>query len=81
MKISRHHLGLAIAFALGITLRFWHLDFKPLWLDEVITALITLGRSYSDVPVEVVFPISRLPEIFTFNSAATCPEIARTLAT
>lgn len=80
MKFSRHYQGLALALVLGTTLRFWNLDFKPLWLDEVITALFALGRSYNDVPVDVVFPLNRLEQIFTFNPASSCGEIARTLA-
>lgn len=81
MKFSRHYQGLALALALGTALRFWNLDFKPLWLDETITALFTFGRSYNDVPLDVVFPLNRLEQIFTFNPATSCPEIARTLAT
>ena len=76
MKSLYHYLGLAIAIALGAALRFTQLDAKPLWLDEVITALISLGRSY-DVPLERVFPLSELEALFTFNSAKTCPEIAQ----
>ncbi|MCL1472279.1 glycosyltransferase family 39 protein [Argonema antarcticum] len=81
MKLSRHYQGLALVLVLGTTLRFWNLDFKPLWLDEVITALFTLGRSYHDVILDVVFPVNRLEQIFTFNPATSCGEIARTLAT
>lgn len=81
MKLSVHYLCLALAIALGAALRFWNLDFKPLWLDEVITGLFSMGRNYNDVPLEVVFPLSAVAEIFTFNPTATCPQIAHTLAT
>jgi uncharacterized membrane protein len=53
-----HYLVLVGAIALGTILRFWHLDLKPLWLDEVITALFSLGRNYNDVPLEAVFSLS-----------------------
>ena len=43
---ARHYLTLAAIVLLGALLRFWHLDLKPLWLDEVITALFSLGRNY-----------------------------------
>lgn len=80
MTISRHYLGLALAIALGTILRFWNLDYKPLWLDEVITALFTLGKTYNDIPLETVFSLNRLPEIFSFNSAVSCPQIAGNIA-
>ena len=80
-KLFLHYLALAGAIALGAILRFWHLDLKPLWLDEVITALFSLGRSYNDVPMEVVFSLDRLEQIFTLKPAVTCPQIAHTLAT
>lgn len=80
MKFSRHYLGLAFAIALGTILRFVNLDLKPLWLDEVITALFTLGKSYNDVPLNEVFSLAKLPEIFTYNGAISCPQIAQNLA-
>lgn len=76
-----HYLVLVGAIALGTILRFWHLDLKPLWLDEVITALFSLGRNYNDVPLEAVFSPQRLQQIFTFNPDVSCPQIAHNLAT
>jgi uncharacterized membrane protein len=76
-----HYLVLVGAIALGTILRFWHLDLKPLWLDEVITALFSLGRNYNDVPLEAVFSPQRLEQIFTFNSDVSCRQIAHNLAT
>ena len=66
--------------ALGAVLRFQNLNLKPVWLDEVITALFSLGRSYNDVPLEVVFPLDRLQQIFTLNSAVGCSQIAHNIA-
>jgi len=74
-----HYLALAGAIALGAILRFWHLDSKFLWLDEVITAIFSLGRNYSDVPLDTIFPLERLEQIFTFQSAS-CSQIAQNLA-
>lgn len=65
---------------LGTGLRFWNLDAKPLWLDEIVTALFGLGRSYGDVPVEVLFPVDRLPELFRFQAGRGCEAIAQTVA-
>jgi uncharacterized membrane protein len=79
--LSFHYLALAGVIALGTALRFWHLDLKPLWLDEVLTALLSLGRSYSDVPLEVVMPLSTLPNLFTLQPGVSCPQIAHAVAT
>ncbi len=78
---SLHYVSLAGAITLGAILRFWHLDLKPLWMDEVITAIFSLGKRYNDVPMEVVFPLERLQEIFTFQPGVSCPQIAQTVAT
>lgn len=74
-----HYLALAGVIALGAILRFWHLDSKFLWLDEVITAIFSLGRNYHDVPLDAVFSLARLEQIFTFQSAS-CSQIAQNLA-
>jgi uncharacterized membrane protein len=79
MKFSRHYFGLAIALAVGATLRFWNLELKPLWLDEVITALFSLGKSYANVPLEVLLPLNSFREIFTLNSVSNCPTIAQNI--
>lgn len=81
LKFFLHYLALAGVIVLGAALRFWHLDLKPLWLDEVITALFSLGRTYDDVPLNVVFPLSTLKQIFTLKPDVSCAEIAHTLAT
>ena len=82
MKLfSLHTLGLAVAIALGAALRFWNLDVKPLWLDETITALASLGRSYNEIPLGMPFSLSTLKQIFTLQSAATCPQISQIVIT
>jgi uncharacterized membrane protein len=77
----RHYLGLAGAIALGAILRFWHLDLKPLWMDEVITTIFSLGKSYHDLPLNVAFPLERVQEIFTFQPGTSCNQIAENVAT
>jgi uncharacterized membrane protein len=77
----RHYLLLLLILILGLGLRFWHLDSKPLWLDEVLSALFTQGRSYQDVPRQQLFPLSALDQLFTLKSGVTCPQIAHTIAT
>lgn len=80
-KNYQHYLLLAGLIILGAMLRFWHLELKPLWLDEVLTALLSLGSRYEDVPLEVVFPASILHDLFTLKSSLSCPEIAQAVAT
>jgi len=79
-NLSTHYWTLAGVIVLGAILRFWHLDLKPLWLDEVLTALLSLGRLYVDVPLDVVFPLSTLQQLFTLKPDVSCPEIAQAVA-
>lgn len=79
-NLSQHYLALTGVIALGAILRFWNLDLKPLWLDEVLTALLSLGRPYKDVPLEVVLPISTLQQLFRLQPNVSCPEIAQAVA-
>lgn len=74
-----HLLILVAVVLLGAGLRFWNLDVKPLWMDEVITALFSLGHSYADVPLEQTFNVSALNQIFEWQPA-TCTAIAKTVA-
>ncbi|MGM3307014.1 glycosyltransferase family 39 protein [Anabaena sp. WFMT] len=86
-KLFIHDLGLTgtipalgIAIAIGAILRFWHLDLKPLWLDEIITAIFSLGKNYRDLPLDVLFPLNQIQEIFAFQPGVSCPQIAENLA-
>jgi len=75
-----HYLALAGALFLGAILRLGDLDGKFLWLDEVITAIFSLGRNYDNVPLEVVFPLHQLQQIFTFQPEVGCDRIAANIA-
>ncbi|MFB2896869.1 glycosyltransferase family 39 protein [Aerosakkonemataceae cyanobacterium BLCC-F50] len=79
MKFSRHYLGLAIALIAGTSLRFWNLELKSLWLDEVITALFSLGKTYENIPLDVLLPLTSFREIFTLNPGTNCPAIAQNI--
>ncbi len=74
-----HYAALVGAIALGAALRFWQLDLKPLWLDEVITALFSLGRSYSDVPHEIFFPLALLNQLFALQPSVSDAQIIQTV--
>ncbi|MGG6295790.1 glycosyltransferase family 39 protein [Leptolyngbya sp. AN02str] len=76
--ISPLHYGLlAGLLLLGVALRFWHLDLKPLWMDEVITAIFGMGRSYAEVPVQQFFGFSELSQLFTVQPGQSCGAIAQ----
>lgn len=76
-----HYGTLTAILLLGLGLRLWQLDTKPLWLDEVLTALFSLGHSYRDVPLDHFFPLSDLDQVFSLKPGVTCEQIARTVAT
>lgn len=78
---ARPWSSIAILLILGLALRLWHLDSKPLWLDEVLTALFTMGRSYQDVPLDRFFPLSDLSGLFTVQPGLSCRDITQRLAT
>jgi uncharacterized membrane protein len=65
---------------IGAVLRFWNLDLKPLWTDEVITAIFSFGRNYAEVPLEQFFNVSALDQFFQFKPSS-CANIAQTVST
>jgi uncharacterized membrane protein len=82
MKAShRHYWILAGIGGLGVGLRFWQLDLKPLWMDEVITALFSLGHTYDEVPLNQAVPLSAFEQLFQLNSSTSCPQIVTTVTT
>ncbi|WP_044291319.1 glycosyltransferase family 39 protein [Rivularia sp. PCC 7116] len=79
-KLNLHYLGLTFSISLAIFLRFWNLELKPLWMDEVITAIFSLGKNYSFIPLDVVFPLESLQNIFSYQSGVSCSTIAQNIA-
>ena len=80
-KLNLHYLCLTFVIGLAIVLRFWNLELKPLWMDEVITAIFSLGKNYSSIPLDVVLPLENLRDIFGYQSGVSCPQIAQNIAT
>ena len=80
-KLNLHYLGLTFFISLAIILRFWNLQLKPLWMDEVITAIFSLGKNYNSIPLDVVFPLEKLRDVFSYQPGITCPQIAQNIAT
>ncbi|MEA5471866.1 glycosyltransferase family 39 protein [Spirulina sp. 06S082] len=76
-----HYLLLTAILCLGTILRFWQLDRKPLWIDEIITALFGLGKGFENLPLEQVLAVDRIPDIFILNPQTQCSEIASYLTT
>jgi len=66
---------------LGLGLRFWQLDGKALWLDEIITGVFALGGSYAEIPTGAFVGLDALTEHFALNPAATCASITQHLVT
>ncbi|AUS99417.1 hypothetical protein CLI64_02845 [Nostoc sp. CENA543] len=77
IKIRR--FGFIGAIAIGLILRFCYLELKPLWMDEVITAIFSLGKNYHDLPLDVLVNLQDIPKIFTFQPGVSCSEIAQNL--
>ncbi|UZQ54392.1 glycosyltransferase family 39 protein [Trichothermofontia sichuanensis B231] len=71
-------MPLLLAIALGTGLRFWRLAAKPLWLDEILTALFSLGQSYQVVPLAQTISFSDLLDLFHLQPT-TCAAIAATV--
>ena len=80
-KLNLHYLGLIFFILLAIILRFWNLELKPLWMDEVITAIFSSGNNYNSIPLDVVFHAEKLRDIFSYQPGLTCPQIAQNIAT
>ena len=57
-------IGVVIA---GMVIRFWNLDTKPLWLDEIPTALFSLGHTYSITEKQPLLNISTLDQMFEYQ--------------
>jgi uncharacterized membrane protein len=76
-----HYLYLIAVIFLSAFLRFSYLDLKPLWMDEIITAIFSLGKNYNDFPLDEVFPLQNLQEMFGFQPGESCFQIAKTVAT
>jgi uncharacterized membrane protein len=79
-SVKQHYLLLAGIIILSTALRFTGLGAKPLWLDEILTTLFSLGHSFNHIPLDRIFSLAELPNIFTFNPQATCPQIAETVS-
>ncbi|MBP0019099.1 MAG: glycosyltransferase family 39 protein [Cyanobacteria bacterium SBLK] len=76
-----HYFFLTAILGFGTLLRFWQLDRKPLWVDEIITALFGLGQGFTTLPLERILTVDEIPSIFTLNPQTQCGDIFTYLAT
>ncbi len=75
------HWATALAIlALAAVLRFWRLASKPLWADEIATAVFGFGRGYADIPVGIPFDPAVLPALVRWQPGASCAQIGDLLA-
>ncbi|OUC15522.1 MAG: hypothetical protein B0A82_06140 [Alkalinema sp. CACIAM 70d] len=85
MNVSRfprfHFWLLAIVLLIGAGLRLLNLDGKPLWMDEVITGIFSLGHTYDEVPVGQALGLAQIAQLFTLQPETTCGAIAATVST
>ena len=79
-KYLLHYLSLTILVLLATTLRFWHLDLKPLWMDEVITAIFSLGKNYHDLPLDVVLPLENWRSFLSLETGMNCSQITSNIS-
>jgi uncharacterized membrane protein len=75
---SLHYVLLTFALVLGLLLRFWHLDLKPLWLDEVVTWVFSTGHRYEDIPTSGLMPLENLWTELTWQPQS-CQNIAQSI--
>ncbi|MDR9402553.1 MAG: hypothetical protein RI580_03850, partial [Halothece sp. Uz-M2-17] len=77
--IRKNSIILFVILIVGSILRLMNLGGKPLWLDEIITALFTFGQGYKVIPRETLFSIQDIPEFFQYKEQS-CSQIATFLA-
>lgn len=75
-----HWLTVSSILLLGLVLRLWRLASKPLWVDEIITSVFSLGRNFDELPADQVVPLAAVPDLFRLNTTLGCGEIAANLA-
>ncbi|MFP4006588.1 MAG: hypothetical protein ACLFV6_01080 [Spirulinaceae cyanobacterium] len=73
------HLILLAILTIGTALRFGNLAAKPMWVDEVFTALFSLGQSFDRLPLGEVIPVEEVKDLFQLQPGVGCGAIAQHL--
>lgn len=71
---------LGIIVLVGAAIRFANLEDKPLGIDEVITAIFSLGRSYEAVPTDRVVSLTSLTQLLQIEPQADCKYVIESLS-
>jgi uncharacterized membrane protein len=79
-KSYLHYIYIIGITLLAAILRFYNLGLKPLWMDEIITSIFSFGKSYQNLPLDFVFPLTKLSQIFIYQPETTCLQIAENIA-
>ncbi|MBE9030312.1 hypothetical protein IQ266_11270 [filamentous cyanobacterium LEGE 11480] len=77
----RPQLLLLTVLIVGLILRFLNLTGKPLWMDEVITSIFSLGQTYDAIPIGKTQTVAELTKFLSFNANATCQDITTNVMT
>jgi uncharacterized membrane protein len=72
---NRQWLSLLLWTILGASLRLTNLDGKPPWTDEFRTIVLSLGNSFSSIPLDRVISFQDLLAPLIPNSSATISDI------
>ncbi|NJO19664.1 MAG: hypothetical protein HC838_05780 [Spirulinaceae cyanobacterium RM2_2_10] len=81
LSVLPKSLWLPLILGCGGLLRYGQLTSKPLWVDEVITAIFALGRNFEQVPLERLLAVTEVAAFFQLQSEGGCAAIAQALAT
>ncbi|MGD1907610.1 MAG: hypothetical protein ACFB0C_16705 [Leptolyngbyaceae cyanobacterium] len=69
--MNKSYRWLLIWSGLGVLLRLTRLPLKPAWMDEVATAIYSIGNSTHDLPFDQVVGLSDILRSLTLSASAT----------
>lgn len=79
VNIKGKYKGLVLILLLATGLRLFTLVKKDLWIDEIITAILTFGQGYQGLPTEELIPLDQISLLFQYQQQSYS-EIAHALA-
>ncbi len=80
-RLAPQYDWLLACLLMGAGLRFGQLTRKPLWVDEVITAIFALGQNFDQMPLDRLLPVAQVPDFFRLQPDVGWAAIANNLAT
>lgn len=79
-KAIEPYFILGVIILVGAVIRFANIEGKPLGIDEVITAVFSLGRSYEDFPTDRVVSLESLTQLLQIQPQTSCKNVVETLS-